>query len=459
MINRCDIAIVGCGAAGLFAAVWAGRAAREAREAGSRVSIVGFDGAKRLGAKILVAGGGRCNVTHHAVDEKDYFGGSRNAIRKVLRTFGVNDTVAFFRELGVHLKREDTGKLFPTTDDAHTVLDAILAAVRDVGAKVEYPARVQSVLRDPEGGFALTVTGGDGTAARTVRARRVIIATGGQALPRSGSDGAGYGFVRRLGHTITPRVFPSLAPLTIDKSHPLCGLSGVTVPALLELRSGTGKRLDTVTDSLLLTHFGLSGPAALNMSRRWTAAKGDDAGAAIVINWLTGTRGEDVDRLLLDSRPMGLLRWLIEIPPQAAGVPGHDVKAGVPERLARHLCEAAAVDPATQVKALTRDQRRAIVRLLTEYPVPVTGDRGFTYAEATAGGVPLSEVHLDTMESRVVPGLYLCGEILDVDGRIGGFNFQWAWATGFIAGKAAAAAAADKSAGGGAITDPDTLRA
>ncbi|MFM7259791.1 MAG: NAD(P)/FAD-dependent oxidoreductase [bacterium] len=409
-VERVDVVVVGAGAAGLFAAIHAGRA-------GARV--VALDGAKTLGAKILVAGGGRCNVTHHAVDEKAYAGSSPNAIKNVLRRFGVAETIAFFEAYGVTLKREDTGKLFPTTDDAHTILDALLQASRDAGVEIRHPRRVTSLERAIDGTFMVRGDWGE------VYAPRIVLATGGKALPKSGSDGVGYEFARALGHTVTDHVFPALVPLILPGTHPLRALSGLTLPATLSLRSSTGKVLKEFTNSLLCTHFGLSGPCALDISRYWRAALLDDPGAGLFANFIAGEREDTLDAKLLASR---------------AANPSAFLREHVPERLARALCEIAAIDPATSLRQLTRDQRKALARAACALPLHVEGDRGFTYAEVTMGGVPLSEVKLDTMESRVCPRLHLAGEILDVDGRIGGFNFQWAWATGFIAGGAAAAA-------------------
>jgi predicted Rossmann fold flavoprotein len=391
-----------------MAAIWAGRT-----RPGS--SVVLLDGARRLGAKILVSGGGRCNVTHHAVDETAFAGSSRKAIRKVLRRFDVPATVAFFRELGVELVREETGKLFPATDKARTVLDALLAAARDAGVELRHPWRVAAVER----GFVLSSAEGE-----RLSARRVVLATGGRSLPRTGSDGAGYALARALGHTITPRVFPALVPLTLPRAHALCALSGLSAPVTLEVRSATGRRLADFTDSTLCTHFGLSGPSVLDVSRYFIAARFDDPGASLFANWLPGWTPQAVGDALRSTGPARFLAGRL------------------PERLARALCELAGVDWATPAHRLTREARGALARAVTELPLPVTGDRGFSYAEVTAGGVPLSELHLETMESRVCPGLSLCGEICDVDGRIGGFNFQWAWASGYVAGVSAAAARA-----------------
>ncbi len=421
--ERVDIAVVGAGAAGLFAAIWAGRRARqEALAAGAPLRIVALDGARRLGAKILVAGGGRCNVTHWRVDERDYAGSTPPAIRKVLRRFDVEQTTRFFAELGVELKREETGKLFPTTDDAHTVLDALLAAAGDAGAHLRHPCRVQGIAPF-EGAFAIE------TESTPLLARRVILCTGGKALPKSGSDGAGYAFATALGHSLTPQIVPALAPLRLPAGHWVTALSGLTVRAELVLRAGTGKRLVAFADSTLCTHFGMSGPSVLNISRHWTLARAADAGAHLVVNWIPGLDAEACDRALVEAKGRGALAAVREHLPQA-----------LPERLARALCDAAGIDPAASVQQLPRERRRVLATLVTATPLPIEGDRGFTYAEATAGGVPLAEVHLETMESRLCPGLHLAGEVCDVDGRIGGFNFQWAWASGFVAGTSAAKA-------------------
>jgi predicted Rossmann fold flavoprotein len=405
--EHADLVVVGAGAAGLFAAIHAGRA-------GARV--IALDGARVIGAKILVAGGGRCNVTHHAVDEKAYAGSTPGAIRTVLRKFTVEDTVRFFEAYGVELKREDTGKLFPTTDDAHTILNALLQAARDAGVDLRFPRRVTRLERTQDGGFVVAGDWGE------IHAPRVVLSTGGKALPKSGSDGGGYDFARALGHTVSDRVHPALVPLILPGTHPLRALSGLTLQATLVLRGGTGKVMREFTNSLLCTHFGLSGPCALDISRYWRDAVCDDSLAGLFANFIPNEREDTLDAKLLASKAANAVAFLRDF---------------VPERLARTLCEVAAVDPAASLRQLTREQRKALARAACALPLSVEGDRGFTYAEVTMGGVPLSEVKLDTMESRVCPGLHLAGEILDVDGRIGGFNFQWAWATGFLAGGAA----------------------
>lgn len=409
MSERWDAAVVGAGAAGLMAAI-------SARRAHPSLRVVLLDGARTLGAKILVAGGGRCNVTHHAVDETAFAGSSPKAIRKVLRRFGVAETIAFFRDRGVTLKREETGKLFPTTDRARTVLDALLGAAGEAGVEIRHPWRVDSVARVADG-FRLSSAGGVGT----LEARQLVLATGGRSLPKTGSDGGGYVLARGLGHSLTGNIFPGLVPLTLPRGHVLRDLSGLAAPATLEVRAGSGRRLKSFTDDTLCTHFGISGPAVLDVSRYLTAARLEDPAAHLVANWIPAESPPAVDAALRDL---------------GAGTPVRLLARWVPERLARALCAAAGVDPAVAGHQLTREARRALVRMATEMPLPVTGDRGFNYAEVTAGGIPLAELNLDTLESRVCPGLFVVGEICDVDGRVGGFNFQWAWASGYVAGVA-----------------------
>jgi len=405
MPERADIAIIGAGAAGLMAGIWAART-------NPQRAIVVLDGALKLGAKILVSGGGRCNVTHHQVEASAFAGSSRNAINKVLRRFDVSQTTAFFRELGVELKREETGKLFPTTDSAKTILHALLLAASQANVVIQHPCRVETIEKISDR-FRICGEWGE------LAAREVVLATGGKSLPKTGSDGHGYEIVRALGHSISPRVFPALVPLILPPGHFIRDLSGLTVQATLEVRSRSGKKLIAFTDSTLCTHFGLSGPSVLDISRYYLDAKFEDPETTLVINWWPEKTTEQLDAELQALRQNSVVKYL---------------HAALPQSLARALCQQADIDLSTSGNNLTRTQRLALARAVTQMPLPFTGDRGYDFAEVTAGGVPLSELHLDRMESRRCPGLHLCGEICDVDGRIGGFNFQWAWASGYVAG-------------------------
>jgi predicted Rossmann fold flavoprotein len=416
MANRSpyDILIIGAGAAGLMAASAA------ARNADPSTHIAALDGAKIIGAKILVSGGGRCNVTHHTVTNKDFAGSKPNQIAKVLKTFTPDDTIAFFADLGVTLKREDTGKLFPTTNKARTILDALLKSVKQTNATILNDHRVTKVSPS-DTGFTLRTPHGE------LHTKKLILATGGKSLPKTGSDGLAYGFAISLGHTLT-QTTPALVPLVLTDGHWLTRLSGLTADVQLTLTAPTGKIIHRQPGSLLLTHFGLSGPAAMDISRHWIAAHNKDPDTQLLINFLP------------DKTPDQLESELVTLTEShgAAGITT-TLHNYTQKRLAHTLvAEGARVDPTTPLAQLTKPQRRAVVNALTALPVPIARDRGYLFAEVTAGGVPLSEINLATMESRTRPGLYLCGEILDVDGRIGGFNFQWAWASGRLAGISAA---------------------
>jgi predicted Rossmann fold flavoprotein len=400
-----DIAVAGAGAAGLTAAIFASRDVRGLR-------IAAFDGAPRIGAKILISGGGRCNVTHFEVGAAD-FNGNRNSIARILRTFTVEQTVAWFREMGVALKREETGKLFPVSNRARSVVDALLESCD--GVKVLAGTRVERIER-AESGFTLQTSRG------LARARRVILSTGGRSVPKTGSDGQGYEMARALGHSVTD-LFPALVPLLVDEGHWITTISGTSVDAELSVRLVGGRIATRHRGSLLFTHAGISGPVALDISRHWIGAKRKGEKPELVANFLPGETFESLDGA-----------FVAEAKRNPHSTVGSFLRGRLPERLLALAGQA----PAT-LGRMTRDQRRQVVRSLIESVIPVRGDRGFEVAEVTAGGIPLTEVDLATMESRMCEGLYLCGEILDVDGRIGGFNFQWAWASGRLAGLSAAA--------------------
>jgi len=375
------VAVIGAGAAGLMAAIFAGRAGKR---------VVAFDAAPKIGAKILISGGGRCNVTHDVVRAED-FNGNRHAIAKVLREFDVAQTVAFFEELGVPLKREETGKLFPVSDRARDVVDALLRAAGEAGVEIRTGVRVTSL---------------DG-----IDAKHIVLATGGRSVPKTGSDGSGYALARALGHTVTP-VFPALVPLIVAEGHWARAISGTSVEAELMVKSPSGRVLHRERGSMLFTHFGISGPAVLDISRHFIAAQP----ATLSANFLPGETFESLERALLaHDNPHATLASIL--------------RRRLPDRLVEHLASD------VPLSRLAKDERRRAVRDVVDCALPVERDRGFDYAEVTAGGVPLAEVDVGTMRSRVAENLSLVGEILDVDGKIGGYNFQWAWATGFIAGR------------------------
>jgi len=434
-----SVAVVGAGAAGLTAAL-------RAAETGARVTLLNAH--PRVGLKILMSGGTRCNVTHREVEARDFQGGSRNVVARILRAFPPEATRAWFESLGVPFVLEESGKYFPASDEAQTVLDALLGAIERAGVTLESGARV--VRLEPAGGDAPARTGwrlgiqnmkasADFSAAahavgearwplpaaepdRWIEADAVVLATGGLSFPRTGSDGTGYALAAALGHTIVAPV-PALTPLTA--ADPFCAqLQGVTVDVELTLAVG-GKRAGTARGSFLFAHFGYSGPAALDLSRSWLRAEGRGE-RAMAANLLPG-----------ETRASLLAAWQRETAPEPRLQVRHWLGQRLPDRLVLALCAEAGVDAGAYASQTSRAHRAALAEHVCARPLPVNGTLGYEKAEVTAGGVALDEVDASTLESRKAAGLYLCGEILDVDGRLGGFNFQWAWSSGTVAGKAA----------------------
>ena len=402
-----DIVIVGAGAAGLATAIFA-RMLDPAR------SVRLVDGAARPGAKILVSGGSRCNVTNAVVTERDYWGGKRTIIRRVLRRLSVADTVAFFERIGVPLKEEPGGKLFPRSDRSRDVLDALLAAAAAVGVTLAPSTRVHQVSGE-RGTFRLESSRGP------LEAGGVVLATGGLSLPKTGSDGGGLGMARGFGHTVVP-TSPALAPLVLD-GGPHATLSGVSQDVELTIWVD-GRAAERLRGSLLWTHFGISGPVALNASRHFLQAELANRPVSITANFVAADFEAVNERWtsLTRQRPKASVQTILA--------------DAVPASVAAALAGVAGADPAAPLAELTRDTRRRLAHALTALPLRVTGSRGYNYAEATAGGVALDEIDPATMQSRKCPGLYLVGEMLDVDGRIGGFNFQWAWSSARTAAEA-----------------------
>ena len=412
MSLQTDVVIVGAGAAGLAAAIFAARAAPQLR-------VRCLDGAHRIGAKILVSGGSRCNVTNREVTERDFWGGSSRVVRHVLRAFPADRAASFFHELGVTLHEEEDGKLFPDSNRSRTVLDALLNEAARLGITIDTDHRVTAVRTNGHA-FELSV------ASTTLTARAIVVATGGRSLPKTGSDGGGYDLLRGLGHGYVETT-PALAPLIVNGDRHAM-LAGVSHQAMLSLREN-GRVTIRLEGPLLWTHFGMSGPVVLNLSRHWHRATLQAAKVEVLLNVLPDESFESLETWWLEQereRPRAQVSTILA--------------SRLPAAMAEAWLDAAGVARDRTMAHLDRDARRRLVRALVESPVAVIDSRGYSYAEVTAGGIPLDEIDPATMQSRVCPGLYLVGEILDVDGRLGGFNFQWAWSSGWVAGHAAAQA-------------------
>jgi predicted Rossmann fold flavoprotein len=408
-VESAELIVIGAGAAGLATAIFTARAAPECR-------IVCVDSARRIGAKILVSGGSRCNVTNRRVTEKDFWGGSARFVRNVLRAFPESRTIEFFSELGVALHEEEDGKLFPDSNTSRTVLNALVQEIERLGVSLVTGERVIALVKD-EGGFVTTTVSG-----RAFRSHAAVLCTGGRSLPKTGSDGFGYELARRLGHGCVSTI-PALAPLLFDGWEQL---GGVTHHAAMTLRVD-GRPVTTLQGSLLWTHVGASGPLPLNMSRHWHRANDSGHRCEVTVNVCPGDTFETLDAWLREQEQNRPRAQVVTV-----------VASRLPNAVAERWVASAGVPRELTMAHLTRAYRHALVRALIETPLPVRGSRGFSHAEVTAGGVPLDEVDPATMESRVCRNLFFAGEILDVDGRLGGFNFQWAWSSAWVAAQAIA---------------------
>ncbi|MBC7448231.1 MAG: NAD(P)/FAD-dependent oxidoreductase [Hymenobacteraceae bacterium] len=405
------IVIVGGGAAGFFAAV-------AAAEANPRAQVTILEKTTKLLAKVRVSGGGRCNVTHACLNPTElvsfYPRGGRR-LRNAFRAFGPTHTIAWFAQRGVALKTEADGRMFPVTDSSQTIIACLLDAARRAGVVVRTGAGVRALIPLPAApGFLLTLD-----SAETIVADRVIIASGGH--PKA----AAYAWLTALGHTVAEPV-PSLFTFNVPDS-PAEGLPGLAVSAGTAQVAGEAG-LPTTDGPLLITHWGFSGPAVLKLSAwgaRRLAARNYQFTA--LLSWAGGFT-EDTLRAELARRRREHSRRVVAT----------DSLPGVPLRLWRRLTEHAGADPEVRWADLPARTHNRLVEQLLRQPVTVRGKTTFKEEFVTCGGIELDEVDLLTFASRRVSGLFFAGEVLDIDALTGGFNFQAAWTTGYLAGRAAA---------------------
>jgi predicted Rossmann fold flavoprotein len=403
------ILVVGAGAAGLMAAIFAARAG---------AGVLLLERTSGGGRKILISGGGRCNVLPRESDPGRFVTGSSPAtLRRILVSWPLPLQRRFFEEEArIPLVEEaETGKLFPASGRAREVRDRLFAMAAGLGVRILFDSLVSSV-EPPEGGGEWRVRLSRG---ELLSGRSLVLATGGLSVPSTGSDGLGMELARRLGHSLHAP-YPALTPL-VSEPHRHAALAGISLN--VTLTAPVGRKKIAARGGFLFTHRGYSGPAVLDLSHVAVRSRlAGDAGQPILVQW-TGLDAEAWERLLREER--GRLESLI--------------RRELPERLARVLISEAGIEPESSLSHLRREDRRRLVELLCRYPLPWSGDEGYRKAEVTGGGVPLEEIVPTTLESRIRSGLFLCGEILDAFGPIGGHNFAWAWATGRAAGLGAAA--------------------
>lgn len=424
MTNYYDLLIIGGAAAGQMAAI-------SAKRNNPNLTVAIIDRTFALGRKILVCGAGRCNITNINLDtdvEKRYYGANPQFIRSIFSQFSYKDIVSFFNELGVELyveRKTDIGKLFPITDQAKTITSLLENELKILDIDVHLNTEVTSFKVD--NGFNLNANilnqEGKVTENKVYTSKYLIISAGGKTYPALGSNGTGYNLVQSLGHSIITPV-PSALPLVSKNplSHELQGTKmEIEVTSIID-----SQPIKTRTDDVMFTQYGFSGPAILNVSREISIQinRLNKQNVQLKLNFSPGKTFEDVKNLLT-------LRWN-----KRPSLTLEESMYGLfPNKIPSALLKVINIDKNTIVNKLTTEQINRLVASLTAYTVDITATRGWNEAEFTAGGIDTKEIIESTLESKLINNLYFCGEILDVDGDVGGFNLSWAWSSGFVAGK------------------------
>lgn len=391
------VVIIGAGAAGLMAAV-------QCCLRGVKPEL--YDSQSKIGKKILISGGGRCNITNGVMSEKNFNGSASHFIRHVLSQFTEKDTLAFFEKRGVPLKFEDEfKKYFPVSDKAGDILNAFTSLLEVEGVRIHTDKKLAS-LEKIEANILCRFVDGD-----EVLASIVIMATGGLSVPQTGSDGSGFAILKDLGHSTT-KLFPALAPLN-SKESLLKNLKGYSSIVRMDLMVAD-KKIVSFTGPLLFTHFGYSGPVVLNISRHYFSE--ESKLKKIQVSWVPDLSENELSGVLMDTN-------------QAKQNLSSVLRKYLSKNLVETLLSEAEIPLDLKLNNLSKPFRKKVLETFCRYPLPVDGSRGFAVAEATAGGIPVSEVQHGTLESKKCPNLFFCGEILDVDGQLGGYNFQWAFAS------------------------------
>jgi predicted Rossmann fold flavoprotein len=402
-----DVVIVGAGAAGYFAALSAKR-----HHPGASVTLL--ERSDKVLSKVRISGGGRCNVTHHCLDTRRlsrYYPRGGSFLRQAFKQFAVPDTIAWFQAVGVPLKVETDGRMFPTTDDSATVVEALTATAHHAGVRLQLHSRVDRLERESGNRWRVHVSGREALAAD-----KVIVTMGGHPKP------AAYALLEALGQPLVEPV-PSLFTFNLPDDA-ISELAGVVAPNVRARIAGTDLESD---GPLLITHWGMSGPAILRLSA-WGARTVHDLDHrfTLQLNWVGGRHEGLVQQAIQEQVAMHPNKQLANLP-----------LFGLPRRLWVHLLHRADTGMDRTPATLPRKERNRLVDTLTNDRYAVNGRTTYKEEFVTAGGVDLASVDPATMQSRLLPGLHFAGEVLDIDGITGGFNFQAAWTTGFIAGKLA----------------------
>lgn len=400
---KTEIAVIGGGASGLMAAITAKKSGKE---------VIILERKDRILKKVLITGNGRCNITNVNANISNYFGKNISSVENILNRFTPQDTMDFFNELGIICNEENRGKVYPLSGQASSVVDALRFEAERLGIKIETEFYVRKIEKD---GFKFRIYSED---RKKIEAGRVILAAGGQSYPELGSNGSGFELAKELGHSVT-KLSPSIVQLKTEK-HQVKGLQGIKTDVAVTAY-GDNKKICTYDGELLFTDYGISGNVVFNISFVMPLYKNVE----FEIDFMEKFDYNELYEMLKERKRI-LSHLTME----------NYFNGMINKKLGQFLSKASGIEKLSKpVKDLNDSDIRKLCTVLKKYRVKILETTGFKNAQVTAGGVSLDEVNTETLESKIVKGLYFSGEVLDVYGECGGFNLQWAWASGYIAGE------------------------
>ena len=400
---KTEIAVIGGGASGLMAAVTAKKSGKE---------VIILERKDRILKKVLITGNGRCNITNVNANISNYFGKNISSVENILNRFTPQDTMDFFNELGIICNEENRGKVYPLSGQASSVVDALRFEAERLGIKIETEFYVRKIEKD---GFKFRIYSED---RKKIEAGRVILAAGGQSYPELGSNGSGFELAKELGHSVT-KLSPSIVQLKTEK-HQVKGLQGIKTDVAVTAY-GDSKKICTYDGELLFTDYGISGNVVFNISFVMPLYKNVE----FEIDFMEKFDYNELYEMLKERKKI-MSHLTME----------NYFNGMINKKLGQFLSKVSGIEKLSKpVKDLNDSDIRKLCTVLKKYRVKILETTGFKNAQVTAGGVSLDEVNAETLESKIVKGLYFSGEVLDVYGECGGFNLQWAWASGYIAGE------------------------
>ena len=403
---KTEIAVIGGGASGLMAAITAKKSGKE---------VIILERKDRILKKVLITGNGRCNITNGNANISNYFGKNIFSVENILNKFTPQNTMDFFNGLGIVCNEENRGKVYPLSGQASSVVDALRFEAEKLGIKIETEFYVRKIEKD---GFKFRIYSED---RKKIEAGRVIIAAGGQSYPELGSNGSGFELAKELGHSVT-KLSPSIVQLKTEKNQ-VNGLQGIKTDVAVTAY-GNNKKICTYDGELLFTDYGISGNVVFNISFVMPLYKDVE----FEIDFMEKFDYNELYEILKERKKM-MSHLTME----------NYFNGMINKKLGQFLSKMSGIEKLSKpVKDLNDSEIRKLCTVLKKYRIKILDTTGFKNAQVTAGGVSLNEVNTETLESKIVKGLYFSGEVLDIYGECGGFNLQWAWASGYIAGKNAA---------------------